>query len=228
VLICRPVRQAVTQFSIRQAGGLMLAARRGAGLLPSLLRGRWTLLPRPLDDPKVQGWIKQQAFDVGLHAMGVIYRRPVLDAFRLGILNAHIGYLPSFRGRSVVEWSLLADAPLGATVFFIDEGIDTGERIVAWRPAPERLPASVDDLRRVLFDADGVNYAASLRALQQPCLYRNDVALGHRFYAMSGLLKGVAQFALAEHRSASRPLRFDGADRQGNDATDQRSVAGKQ
>jgi hypothetical protein len=38
-----------------------------------------------------------------LHATDVIYRTETLQAFRLGILNAHIGVLPRYRGRSVME-----------------------------------------------------------------------------------------------------------------------------
>ena len=41
-----------------------------------------------------------------------------------------IGILPEYRGRNVMEWALVEGGPVGMTVFFIDSGIDTGERIV--------------------------------------------------------------------------------------------------
>jgi folate-dependent phosphoribosylglycinamide formyltransferase PurN len=204
VLICRQQSQSMLRFPLRQAAGMLMSTKTGArGLATSLLRGRWQVTTRVLDDPKVVDWIKQQHFDVGLHGMGVIYRRPVLDAFRLGVLNSHIGLLPPFRGRSVVEWSLLAGAPLGATVFFIDARIDTGERMVVWRPAPIALPATVEQLRQGLFDSDGANYAAALAAMRQPsfAFARNEVAQGRRFYVMSSLLRELAQFALKQRRS---------------------------
>lgn len=203
VLICRSNAQSAPAFFVRQAAGIALAVRGSAAVVPSVLRRLWTWLPYPLHDERVIDWIRNRRFDVGLHGMGVIYRKSVLDAFGHGLLNAHIGYLPSFRGRSVVEWSLLAEAPLGATVFFIDDGIDTGERLVVWRPAPRILPSKVDDLRRILFDSDGANYAAALQALRQPSLYRNDLSRGWRFYVMSDLLRGVSQQALDLHRCSS-------------------------
>lgn len=196
VLICRSERQSFPAFAVRQAAGTVLAARNSMAIVPSVLRRNWTWLPLPLHHEKVIRWIEKRQFDVGLHGMGVIYRKAALNAFSQGILNSHIGYLPTFRGRSVVEWSLLAEAPLGASVFFIDDGIDTGERLVAWRPASERLPAQIDDLRRALFDADGDNYATALQALQHRRICRNEVTRGWRFYVMSELLRNVAQQAL--------------------------------
>jgi methionyl-tRNA formyltransferase len=50
----------------------------------------------------------------------------LIDAFRLGVLNAHMGLLPAYRGMSVAEWAALEGAPVGCTVHLIDAGIDTG------------------------------------------------------------------------------------------------------
>src|SRR6266478_6566139 len=88
------------------------------------------ILRRPLDDSISTERLRSLQCDVGLHAANVIYREPTISAFRLGILNAHIGILPKYRGRSVAEWSVLQGDPTGVTVFFIDSGIDTGGRIV--------------------------------------------------------------------------------------------------
>src|SRR5436309_2693224 len=50
----------------------------------------------------------------------------VIEAFRLGILNAHIGVLPAYRGMNVAEWAALEGGSVGCSVHFIDTGIDTG------------------------------------------------------------------------------------------------------
>lgn len=205
VLICRPRSQPWLKFATRQAAGLLLAARRNGGILGSLGQGRWTFLPKELDDPAVVDWIRRGNFDVGLHGMGVIYRRPVLDAFRHGVLNAHIGLLPPFRGRSVVEWSLLAGAPLGTSVFFIDEGIDTGDRFIVWRPALTQLPPTVEALKGSLFQSDGASYAAALSLLRRPDFRPafNDASRGRRFYVMSELLRPLVQWALDRRRDTA-------------------------
>jgi methionyl-tRNA formyltransferase len=45
---------------------------------------------------------------------------------RLGVLNPHPGLLPAYRGVHVTRWALLNGDPVGATVHFVDEGVDTG------------------------------------------------------------------------------------------------------
>lgn len=202
VLVCRNPATRPLRFLAGQLKAFGLCAfRNPLGLAGSILKGRWSLSFRALESESVVGWIRGGRFDVGLHAMGVIYRRPVLDAFGLGILNAHIGFLPPFRGRSVVEWSLIAGAPIGTSVFLIDEGIDTGARMICWLPFG-RLPDSVAALRQRLFHSDGENYAAAIRRISEPefRFATNDVTLGRRYYVMSNLLKGVAEQALSDRR----------------------------
>ncbi|MBN2121147.1 MAG: hypothetical protein JW734_08880 [Candidatus Omnitrophica bacterium] len=41
-------------------------------------------------------------------------------------LNCHPGILPKYRGCTCVEWALYNNDPVGATVYFMDEGIDEG------------------------------------------------------------------------------------------------------
>ena len=43
-----------------------------------------------------------------------------------GVLNCHPGILPKYRGCTCVEWAIYNDEPVGATVHFMDEGIDEG------------------------------------------------------------------------------------------------------
>ncbi len=46
---------------------------------------------------------------------------------KIGVLNAHGGILPEYRGMNVMEWSLLQGDQIGVTVHFIDSKIDTGQ-----------------------------------------------------------------------------------------------------
>ncbi len=55
-----------------------------------------------------------------------LLKRVILDIPRYGVLNTHPAKLPEIRGMDVVGWSILEKIPLGLTVFFVDEGIDTG------------------------------------------------------------------------------------------------------
>ena len=89
-------------------------------------RGIAFLETGPLDSADAVALIKALGPDLGIHAGAGLLRRPLIDAFRLGVLNAHMGMLPAYRGMNVAEWAALERAPVGCTVHLIDTGIDTG------------------------------------------------------------------------------------------------------
>jgi methionyl-tRNA formyltransferase len=69
-------------------------------------------------------------------AYGRLLKRDVLDAPRLGTLNAHFSLLPKYRGAAPVQWSLVRDEKkTGVTLFWLDEGMDTGP-VQAMRETP--------------------------------------------------------------------------------------------
>jgi hypothetical protein len=161
--------------------------------------GRLKVNTRPLAHDRSLALLRRLDADVGLHAMPVIYRKRVIDCFRLGILNAHIGMLPKYRGRSVMEWSILNGDATGVTTFFIDEGIDTGPRIVLRREVPLTGFDDVQSAKAHLFSLAGEMYAEALEALQRPghAPERQRVEDGTRWYVMSSLLTEVVGQLLA-------------------------------
>ncbi|MHA3787248.1 methionyl-tRNA formyltransferase [Flavobacterium hauense] len=59
-----------------------------------------------------------------------IFRAPILEVPRLGVINCHAGKLPFYRGRNILNWALINDEKeFGITVHYVDEGIDTGDII---------------------------------------------------------------------------------------------------
>jgi len=133
--------------------------------------------------------------DVGLHGAGCIYKEAIIGALRLGILNAHIGLLPQYRGRSVMEWSLLELQRTGVTVFFIDTGIDTGARVVVRREIDVSGFPCVAAAKTFLFDCDAVLYEDALRILLEPgkALEIQRADEGRRYFVMSQLFVGVVE-----------------------------------
>jgi hypothetical protein len=150
---------------------------------------RFIILHYPLDDATSIERLRSLECDVGLHAANVIYREPIISAFRLGILNAHIGILPKYRGRSVAEWSVLQGDLTGVTVFFIDSGIDTGSRIVLREFIPSNGWRSVQAIKNMLFRCDARLYRKALEALMsaEASFESNDISKGQRYYVMSRL-----------------------------------------
>jgi len=56
----------------------------------------------------------------------------VIRTARRGVLNAHPGLLPYIRGVDVIRHAVLRGVPVGVTLHYIDEGIDTGRMIRRW------------------------------------------------------------------------------------------------
>lgn len=54
---------------------------------------------------------------------------PVLEIPREGVINLHPAYLPFNRGWHTPSWAILENTPIGATLHFMDIGVDTGDII---------------------------------------------------------------------------------------------------
>ncbi len=193
ILLC-PVGQ---ESRLRGVAGHLARLGLRSGRLRSLsllMRGRVLLLDRPLDDQRTVGRLAKLTLDVGLHRTGSIYRIPTINAFRLGILNPHIGLLPEYRGRNVLEWTLLEGGKVGITVFFVDDGIDTGERVVLREEVDISHCRTLEEAKEFLFSLEAVSFRRALETLRsgERELELND-ASGRRYYVMSKLFRDVVQ-----------------------------------
>jgi methionyl-tRNA formyltransferase len=65
---------------------------------------------------------------------------------KLGMINAHFGLLPKYRGVNVAEWSIYQDDPVGVSVHLVDPGIDTGD-IVLRMSVPVRQGETLAQIR---------------------------------------------------------------------------------
>jgi methionyl-tRNA formyltransferase len=94
--------------------------------------------------------------EIGVSAFfGYILRADILDLFPAGVINLHPGYLPYNRGAFTNVWSIVDGSPAGATLHYIDPGVDTGDLIAQSRV--EVLPTDTggslyDDLEKACLD----------------------------------------------------------------------------
>ena len=190
ILTPSPHRSAWTSY-LANLARIVRTTNKGLQLLTS---GRLILLRSPLHAPKSIDTLRKLNLDVGLHKAGVIYRDVTIDAFRLGILNHHIGILPAYRGRSVLEWSILQGDPVGVTVFFIDTGIDTGARILFSEEVDISNYRSVTEAKQYLFSLDKLFFPRALALLSEgeQTFQLNDGS-GPRYFVMSKLFEGVVE-----------------------------------
>lgn len=63
---------------------------------------------------------------LGIH-FPYIVPKAVLEVPTQGVLNLHPAFLPFNRGWHTPSWAILDGTPYGATLHFMDEGVDTGD-----------------------------------------------------------------------------------------------------
>ena len=192
VILCSPSSRTRARDWVKHTARLLLKSRRFKSLA-LLLKGKVKILRHALDHPRSLQRLANLKLDIGLHKTGNIYRQTTIERFRLGILNAHIGLLPAYRGRSVMEWSVLQGDPVGISVFFIDSGIDTGERIILAEQVDISHCPSLTEAKQYLFSLDALFYrrAVALLSSNELSWKRNDLS-GRRYYVMSKLFNEAA------------------------------------
>ncbi|WP_172120065.1 methionyl-tRNA formyltransferase [Actinomyces faecalis] len=96
--------------------------------------------PTTLKDEETQEWVRSLDADVAVVvAYGRLVPAVLLDVPVHGWLNLHFSLLPSWRGAAPVQRAVIAgDTLTGASVFRLEEGLDTG-------PVYGRVTASIED-----------------------------------------------------------------------------------
>ena len=86
----------------------------------------------------------------------IILPMNVIEIPRKGAVNIHMGLLPEYRGVNGIRWALLnGESQTGATMHFVDEGIDTGDMIArAAFPIEEN-----DDIRTLMIKSRSAGIA---------------------------------------------------------------------
>jgi methionyl-tRNA formyltransferase len=109
-----------------------------------------------LRDPAVQRAIGALRPEIGLSVLlGYILAPAFLSVFPRGVVNLHPALLPWNRGAHPNVWSIVERTPAGATLHWVDPGVDTGD-IIAQAPA-DVLPEDTGEtlyrkLERVALD----------------------------------------------------------------------------
>ena len=72
-------------------------------------------------------FLDQKQIDLIVYSGGGIIKNKLIEKSKFGVINAHSGELPYFRGMNVVEWSIISKKEPMVTVHMINKGIDTGD-----------------------------------------------------------------------------------------------------
>ena len=107
-------------------------------------------LDEPLNSPGSVARIRAREPDLLVSILGnVIFRRPIIELAPQGCLNLHSALLPKYRGLMPAFWVMKHDEPeTGISVFFVDEGIDSGPILVQKRVPIEPGETHAELVRR--------------------------------------------------------------------------------
>lgn len=147
-----------------------------------------------INSPKAVEMIKSKHLDILINATGCIYKSKVIDSIKTGILNAHMGFLPDFRGMNVLEWSLYYNQQIGVTLHFIERGIDTGDILlfkeIAIEPGDRitdlREKSVVTNVELIIEAITKLEKSNLIRIKQQP-------SDGKQFFTMHPRLKKILE-----------------------------------
>jgi len=106
-----------------------------------------------MQDPETLERLRTLNADIGFSALfGHILKPQMLSLFPRGVVNVHPGYLPYNRGRNAQVWSIVEHTPSGATLHYMNEGVDTGP-IIERLEVPVRPDDTGGSLRARLYQA---------------------------------------------------------------------------
>jgi len=103
------------------------------------------------NEGEVADWLKSLAPDlIVVYSMSQLLKPEILNIPRLGVINLHPSFLPSYRGANPDFWQYYdMEMYPGATVHYVDAGEDTGDIILQERmhiPLGTKSPARLDKL----------------------------------------------------------------------------------
>ena len=90
------------------------------------------ILDEPINNPNSVNKIKSFQPDLLVSILGnQIFKPPILDLAPKGCINLHTALLPKYRGLMPTFWVMKNnEKETGVSVFFVDEGIDSGPIII--------------------------------------------------------------------------------------------------
>jgi len=128
-----------------------------------------------------------------------IFRRPLLDIARLGMIGGHYGQLPQIRGMGTVEWSVMLGVPPTVAIQRISPGIDTGDILLQARVPLVALDTFTSIRDRSYFMAKVMLALAARRILDGELVGTPQAAAaGRQYYRLHPALQRHADHALRQ------------------------------
>jgi len=162
--------------------------------------GRLCLHVKDFNDEATVSHLRALGPDLLIYAGGRdIFRRPLLDIARLGIIGGHYGQLPQIRGMGTVEWSVMLGLPPTVAIQRISPGIDTGDILLQAR-VPLVAPDTFTSIRDRSYFMTKVMLVLAARRILDGDLAGTPqpAAAGRQYYRLHPLLQRHANHSLRQ------------------------------
>lgn len=152
---------------------------------------------------KIEKFLNDLGVDIALFTGGGIIRKNIINKFRKGIINCHMGILPDYRGMDVVEWPIINQeiSKIGLTTHLIDTGIDTGKIIDFNKYVIEEnldIAAVRSDLEPIM--AKMIVDSCKKLNKENFIFHDNPFLKGKQYYIMHEKLKKLSQKVLNKYK----------------------------
>lgn len=151
-------------------------------------------------------WLRKKDPDVGLFTGGGMVPKSILETFKVGVLNLHMGILPEFKGMDVVQAPILEAKPVGLTAHLMEVELDAGPVIQSFEMSTRGYD-SLGSLRNSMSAIIPVMAIDSLLGLVSKRLsLRHQASVGRQYYIMHPLLMKVVDDVLSfQYENAPLP-----------------------
>jgi len=152
-----------------------------------------------INSEQVVNFIKKENIDILINAGGGVFKQKIIEAPRRGIISAHMGVLPDFRGMNVLEWSLFYEKRIGVTIHFVVKGIDLGD-ILLFRKIEIEESNTIDELRDKSVPINVELLAETVRLIKNGRVrpIRQDPNEGRQYYVMHERLKRIVEGKISQ------------------------------
>jgi methionyl-tRNA formyltransferase len=186
----RTVARARAQPRVGESGGASASATLAARVEEL---GIPTFETHDVNGREAIDFLRSRAPDMIVYAgANAILREDLIGIPTVGVVNAHMGALPAYRGMNVLEWSLFNGDDLCVTVHLIDSGVDTGPVLLA-RSVELRAGDTIETLRARATDLSAAAVAEAVRGLADATLAPHPQEThGPQYFVMHARLREIA------------------------------------
>jgi methionyl-tRNA formyltransferase len=140
-----------------------------------------------INTEEVSSFIRSKEPDLAVVSGAPLLKKLIIDAAEGRIINLHPGYAPEYRGRYGAYWPVYNKEPelVGATVHYVDSGIDTGKILLQ-----QKIAFHPDDtLKIVVYRQQQTGVALLIKCLSEfdkiaPLAYNKNNVANKNYYAM--------------------------------------------